>query len=240
MILIGTIHSDLEGPKRLEYLLNKFNPKIITIEFPDNFTIEEAEKFISNGKNQSRKEIKGFGLPENSKRLNYEGVDIISYECIVPIEYSKKSNSNIYFVDHPDISSITKKKTEPSKTKINKLKELYGLVKDFSYEDLRRIIVENFDKAYNDKDILKMILKYNPLSGEEFFEKEFFEKEFQEKREQYMANKIIKIHPDKNDIHVGGMGHIFGDYDFIEVKLLYERLGNLVTKRIRLCDAYNE
>lgn len=60
---------------------------------------------------------------------------------------------------------------------------------------------------------------------------------FEEAREQFMTDQISRIKP---DMHIGGVAHMFAGFsDALPVTPLYQRLGALVAKRIRLCEAYS-
>ena len=45
MLLIGIVHYDLEGPRRLMYILERRKPEKISVEYPGK-SIEEVEKLL--------------------------------------------------------------------------------------------------------------------------------------------------------------------------------------------------
>lgn len=236
MILVGTVHLDIVGPSRLEHLLDRIKPKMISIESPDNLSIKETRKIIYNEQYRFFDIIKDARLPETIKLLLKDFSDIRGYEILVSLDYAEKTNSQAIFVDHPSIYQ------RPSYDGIIEVfqemfKELPDEFAKIPYNEFKDEFIKNIDKAYFDQDILlEMCSEMSPDAEKMIIEqtKHLSKDGFDEEREQYLTDNIISANP---DLHIGGMGHIFEGYDtVISVDPLYKRLGNLVTEKIRLCE----
>ena len=251
MKLIGTHHLDIEGPKRLEHLLSKNKPEVITIEAPADKTIKEAKKDMSDKKQKLKDfifkvllESKILGKNAISKYF-FETWDVYLYDTSIPISYAQKNDCKIYFVDDPGFNklfSVVEEKLESAVIK----QTISGLVSLATEDDIKDINDEGYKKFRS--DILK--------DSDEMYDSQVIPKIFNGiveglsgalgmpsettiyllgNREQSMARKIKSIKP---DIHIGGFTHVFGEYPSIPIESLYQRLDNSVSERIRLCDAF--
>ena len=96
MILVGTIHTDLEGPRRLECLLNKYQPRTIALEAPHNYKLEDIIPLISNAKKMLRKKMK---RNPNATELEFGLLDSLNYEWLISFKYAGLTGSKLYPVD---------------------------------------------------------------------------------------------------------------------------------------------
>ncbi len=231
MILVGTVHYDLDGPRRLEHLLRRFAPRQISVEY--NGSLKGIVIDHEFNKADAAEAVKKVDLPENLKQLFVEAASIYGYEVRIPLLYSLT-------VHHRGIATVDDNR--PIRPRIDIDKELKYLIDainrrrpinpELPYEHLRKSTVAYFDRAYNDGQIFEEIEKMF-----EELEIEVPEIEDPERRERVMAENIIGLRP---DMHIGGMLHAF-EYPDVEhsVTPLYKRLGDMVTQRIRLCEAFN-
>lgn len=234
MNLIGTIHFDFEGPKRLEVLLAKLKPKSISIEYPTtNESLEDIEQRIINARAKYKRVLKQLSIPEVLQRFFTEFFSILAYEAVLPIQYSKARGIKVYPVDHP--SMLGKPFTEEAI--LEDMRSGLGFIppqiNDFKYDHLRKQFVQGMDKGYYDSNVFHEIDKIFPPTQPAFI----YEPRIAEMREQYMAEQILKINP---DLHIGGLDHIFREQSDLPVKTLTERLGDKVSEKIRLCEATHE
>lgn len=237
MKLIGIAHWDIEGPNRLEHILSRHSPRVITIEAPKFSTIKELETRILQNRVILKKFIEQSNLPTNFKQVYQEIMGTERYESIIPILYSSTTSSEIYCVDHPNMKEhyLTKLNIESFNS------EMFNEnMKHISCDKLRQAYIKNTDTSYYSTQFVYQLIEnmhpqLNALLLKES-EKNIFKEDFIEEREQFMAESILEINP---DIHIGGMAHIFECYSGIfSIKPLLERLGDKVSDRIRLCEAY--
>ena len=106
-----------------------------------------------------------------------------------------------------------------------------GLLEDFPSEVSRVLKIKGLTKYFSG---LAAVNELGFVVDDSTDETE----EFKEEREQEMTDGILKFQP---DMHIGGIQHAFEEYaESLPVDPLYERLGNLVSRRIRLCEAMKE
>ncbi len=254
MKLIGTIHYDIQGPERLEHILNKEMPEKISVEFYKIKNIKEAQSLVLKNREKRKKEIKKWNLPKPLKNFAYRISESYGFELTTTIRYIKKTGASLYLVDNPKM----KKYYESDSFLRSLIKELMNsLVKRWSKNNKNNILRNNlnltpkteldnlvknreicyiqfFDGFYYKKNprILK-IFEELPEKVYQEIKSDIFKTKNKEKRENFMAKEIIKNMP---EIHIGGFSHIFDD-SVLSVGILYKRLEKYVTERIRLCDA---
>ena len=246
MIGVGTIHFDIEGPTRLKHLLDTFQPKTITIEAPYTVSLDELADHICKLRVARLALLKTTDIPTVIKDYIHDLITIMGYDLVVPINYARKNSALIYGIDHPNIIPAGEISSIPDQEPFFKeLKDVFeislsSLSIDFSkirYKDLKLVFVEQMDRGYiNPKiwDKIQQLLK--PLTQQRLEASLGYmrEKEFAEDREQTMTAQIQKRNP---DVHIGGLDHLF-DFNHVVIPL-YQLLGDLVTQRIRLCDAFD-
>ncbi len=231
MIAVGTIHLDIKGPKRLRNLLERYKPIKISIEYPKRQSINEAEQRLLNLQRIRETQAKNSDLPDNLKQIAIELAKAIGYEIIIPIQYHKEKCIEIYFVDHIDRPVICEEKDFAEKFRIG-LGDIVEKLKKVPHKELRKYYVQMIDKCYHNPNLFNKLMEDLPEEEVKFPEK-LTEEEFQEQREQFMADELFRIQP---DLHIGGLEHIFREGDFLLVPSLYQRLGNAITKRMKLCE----
>jgi hypothetical protein len=241
MILIETYHWDIEGSKRLEYLLDKYSPKTMCIEFPENLSLKEFEKQKKIVVDKRTLEINKTDLPLNFKKILAETINSSGYELFVAVEYSKRTKAKLSFIEHPSLYSELKSGFEGEEDNFLKaiLSELtqedIEKAEAMSYEKYRKKFIAASDELFYKNAIftIENIPSYTQEANDKFKAIALTEK-----REQFMAEKLIRINP---DIHIGGRLHLSEELrKYHPVTPLYQRFGDLVTKKIRLCDAFKE
>jgi len=103
MKLIGTIHYDIQGPKRLEHILNKEMPEKVSVEFYKAKDIKEAQSLVLKNREKRKKEIKKWNLPKLLKNFAYRISESYGFELTTTIRYAKKTGALLYLVDEPEI-----------------------------------------------------------------------------------------------------------------------------------------
>ena len=232
MILVGTVHIDIDGPKRLEYLLKRLQPKTITVEYPSSFTPEEVEERLGRMHRVALECIDKLERPDFEKAYFREIYSNYWYEAITPITYARQSGSVVKGVDHP--------MTEGGFSE-DYLKQTFDLIrattkpnKSVDYDYFRELAVNYIDEAYRSFEILAEMSQDIPSTLE--VPGFMISSDPAEERESHMTENVFRAQP---DVHVGGMLHVF-EYPGFEhlVTPMHTRLGNAVTQRIRLCDAF--
>ena len=207
MILIGTVHTDLDGPKRLERILEKYKPRVITIETPNNISLNDFIYYEKRRINQCKDYVKNLELSENKRKLLLEILDNVHYESTILRDYAQLNSSEIYPVDI-DESQLQ----EPMDESMMKFGLISMLLRSINgsdldtFEILRKRYITSMANYYD--SFYKEISTYhysNPISDNNL-QAEIIEDNF---REQFMADKISRIKP---DMHIGGFAHIFDEY----------------------------
>jgi hypothetical protein len=232
MILIGTCHNDMEGPKRLENALNIIKPKVITVECQSNYYLESVKLIYKYYKEEMSDWVAKTKKPKIVKTYLLERLAIESYEVLTAINYAEKNHASIFFVDKEEDRHMT----------------IDGLVQIFLFENMKMMAKEItlfmrlMGYKYARKSIMKNIddVQYNPEEFKNRHEKKNkvvrYSQEFiddQELREEIMAQNISNKMP---DVHIGGIAHMFYYYDVCPIKPLYQRLGNIPLERRKLVE----
>lgn len=230
MILIGTSHMDILGSERLEYLLWSLNPKSVSVEYPADVSVSEAQENITSERESMRQAIEKSLLPDNFQKLFYDVAAARAYETMVAIDYHLSTESDIYFVDHPGVfgesdwdklidefSSLFKQKTKP-------------------YSALREEYCKDVDRSYYEPEVIRQWYENMKPQVRDLIIEETAYLDFPEERENMLTEGILNNKP---AAHIGGIGHVFEEFkEFMLVEPLYERLGSMVDLKIRLCDAF--
>jgi len=244
MILVGTMHLDLEGPRRLENLLNRFRPKRISVECPKGTNQIEVRDSIINHRRKTQRIIRGMRMPDNYQKQMLEYQEVKAYEIATILDYCRTNRCSAFFVDHPAIPVTFS--CEGFREALESQVKIIPQSSGQPYESLRKRTVEIFDLAYYDLDLFKQIeemaRQLTPPDHSEsttnnlsYTENPFLRTGFEEERERFMASEILGLRP---NLHVGGVAHVFEEFKPIMPmdKQLYELLGDFVTQRIRLCE----
>lgn len=242
MDLIGTVHCDIEGTRRLEYLLSRLKPKQITVEWPVNKSLDEIEEEILLGR---EKKVEAVGsltdVPDVVKRFFVEFFSNSGYDTLVPIQYARANDLDIFPIDHPQVMPVAQGDSEDYSGFViglrNGLGELPQGIERISYNEFRRLFSKEFDRAYFDPSIIHEIGKYiserNVQNTGELVH--LNDPRFEEQREQFMTDQILRVRP---DVHIAGIAHVVdGYFERDSFQPLYRRLGEVVSDRIRLCEA---
>ena len=221
MILIGTSHIDIQGPERLEHLLKQIQPKIIIVEVPVNFSLDDIAKQIIEGRATQIQRVQATNTHEPYKQLMSNIYAVRGYDALVPIEYARKTGAEVYPVDIQSNRDIIINEDEQL---LSILTMIYGSHR-LPYEQLRKVFIDWHERMFYSPDALKKWA----LS---FGFKVKVENGPEEKREQTMAKQTLEKNP---DVHIGGLTHIFGD-STLPTTPLYLRLGDIVSQRLRLSE----
>jgi len=237
MILVGTVHIDIEGPNRLMKLLEKYNPEIISIECPSNRSINEVIEYIDRERTEMSSQVNNSNLPENLKKLVLEYVSCSHYEAPTAIDYAKKSGSKLHFVDYPGMVLQKEFDISDALTTGNMTAEEIERLNKMPYDTFRAACVKQTDKTYFNYEFMAALTKNmskKSLDKLIEFTKQITNEKFAEDREEFMAIKISELKP---SMHIGGMIHMF-EYEgnISSITPLYKRLTNIPIQRIRLCE----
>lgn len=237
-ILVGTIHTDLKGPERLEKILDHFQPKIVCLEATPQFatkivrnrdyymaSFEMIPRFIM----EAHQQIKKIKLVMNSS----------GYEIWVPKIYKNRSEGvSLYCIDHMDeaaTSDLLKEMEVASQIWKDRQilagknpREEIGKDKFDRMEFVERGSIEEYQKEM-DKEYSKTpeLGALSDVMGESVAQK------ITTQRDVSFANRIRTArsnHPDKTIMAVMGMGHIFGEYS----GSTYELISDLGPQRFKL------
>jgi hypothetical protein len=236
MILLGTIHFDLQGPARLEKFLYKTSPNSISIEFPRDTSIDRFIEDFDESKKYMSKQIENSNIHDILKQFMYKAIECLGYEVTVPVAYAKKHKIDLFPVDHPqrEISTngdltklINYYDSDAVSNKINSLNIIYN---QFLQERNAYI-----DRAYYESEIIRELISYFPeFTVDELVKAWPKDPAFPENRERFLADEIKLKQPELN---IGGMVHVFPyDKDIQFVTPLYKRLGDISLEKKRLCE----
>lgn len=234
MIVIGTVHNDIQGPERLNRALNHYKPKVITVEYPATVLPDEAYRKALRQRYELRSELERHGLAEPLEKLLFCSVDAVRFEVVVTYEYCRSTAARMEFVDHPGqyVEDVTNESEFLSEY-------LSGFNPDLSkvgFEVLRRAVVDTTDRMYFSPGHLKRYCDRVECESPEGWRIETRQEVSEaERRETFLADQVNLIKP---DLHIGGVAHVFSDYgEFLPVKTLIERLDEKPEKLVRLCEA---
>lgn len=248
MILVGTFHTDLEGPHRLELLLNYFKPRVVTLESPASIPVEEAVRKILTVRELMTKVARSLNLPQFLTDWFCDSASGTGYEIVVPAVYARSTGAQLYSVDHPQVSfdsdifsdetAVAAVLKDAANLFISELEKREGSIDSLSgisYVEARPKICQIQDEVYRTGRIEA------PESLEALLRKQLGETAsqlldpaFAEKREQFMTTQLLHTLP---DMHIGGLRHTHPLAEKGMTVPLYERLGNAVLQAVKLCDA---
>jgi hypothetical protein len=241
MILVGTVHNDLQGPERLERVLDRYQPKRISVECPKGMTVSAVENELRNYNRVCMQHVKKAGFPENFERFLNDVVNVMGYERLVAIQYAKRKGYDILFTDHADASSVSDCWEESFIAAMGRLSQLVK-EDERSYEQTRADHCEIIDRAYYEPKILMSVAGIDPELDQAI--DNMFDPAtdvLTDERERVLAGNIIDVQP---NLHIGGMMHIFEMPEILALfdikEPLYKLLEGQYSKRIRLCEALAE
>lgn len=218
--LIGTVHKDLNGPRRLKGALHKEQPAILTLEATQAF-IELEEKGESShiidalARNNASEQIVSYFR---------EIAETANYECKISKEYVQEKRIPLHLIDDAESDRLRSKyynRTALEEKVHNFEKAIPGLNKDpMRLNELRENKILVIDRFYN-------FIKN--LFGGEYelpFSRGFLgsRRDGLGKRDETMANKLRELANNNKDakiVHVGGLGHLLDDE---KGETLYSRL----------------
>jgi len=239
LYLIGTIHTDLGGPERLEGLLNQISPEIVALEFSEdrmermegikNMSLEEGEKEIDDL-------IMEIGLSVTSKQkkamLDVRKIthSVYSYEFYTSKSYTDKNpNSKLEYIDLPLLDKVQKfysgyikeqKRELKSIAQDPKLKKAYLETLNNGGIDLLYKSQEAVEALYRNNEINEEVEKVlrdpkalkietKQLSPKEV---EALKEILHPERDDAMANRIRELYDSGNKRVVGVVGllHLSG------------------------------
>ncbi len=209
--LIGTVHRDPSGLKRLEELLRNLQPDIITVEVSpvslswrrDNGTrLKKGLKDIlirlaGNTGEDPRSFRKHPSIDAIFRMIN------IPYEYMASWKYTRSSGAPLIMVDDPDAAL---KRLQVWETELLVEENIKNLL-DEKTEDWQKQIDVMYETALN-------ILHENEnslISHRGYLTKTKILEELNSERDAYMAERIIRLlkaHPDLRLCHIGGWEHL--------------------------------
>ncbi len=234
LYLVGTFHLDVDGPKRLEKLLNILSPKTIALELN-----EELKDFIFSRENREELEkrldrelkIRDLSFTPEQRRVYLEGeemLDIIGYEAEVARLYAaSNSETEITYVDcvrEKDIPKTldTSVSNRYSPEEIRKTNEAFlsAVSGDLDHylNDPRFAISQAYSQHRNLIPILKQdISLFLKMSKESRYDS-LWSDEFGQgirmrlQRDDYMADRIKEDYRDGNKklVAINGLSHLAG------------------------------
>src|SRR3989338_3631294 len=104
MILVGTVHMDIEGTARLEHILNITQPRTITIEWSGSQSVDKIEQEIRTAREYMLDRIASW--EEVHPCIQELLMDLLSqrfYEAFVPLVYAKEHLIAVHPIDLPDL-----------------------------------------------------------------------------------------------------------------------------------------
>src|SRR3989338_3518841 len=218
--LIGTIHNDLNGPRRLRNALYAEQPAILTLEATQIF-IDNEEKRVPNLvtdtliRNKAAEQIISYFREKES---------ISSYEYKISKEYAQEKGIPLHLIDDAE-SDIHRSKEGAAINLEEKIKELEGVIPILNIlpiivETLRN---EDLSRTNNLYKMVKIALgnKYEKIFSHGFLEpgRHVFGK-----RDETMAKRLKELAAENKDakiVHVGGLAHLLDDE---KGETLYSRL----------------
>ncbi len=221
LYLVGTHHTDLKGPERLEKFLGFVRPDTIGLES----TIEDYHRRIQDHDQLNSQKLvlrlmlkDKYGREAAENVLNY--LDMLGYELWVPTKFSGK-NIGVRLV-HCD-----EYKTEDMKAMTQ---EVFGDL----VNEAQEVTTDYIDEiAKSDFAELQRLIdaSYQDISVAELEKDNASFKTLILNRDERAELKIRQAFSEVSHtmVYVGGAMHFWGDYDN-----LYERLKDLNPTRIRL------
>lgn len=234
LYLVGTFHLDVDGPKRLEKLLNILSPKTIALELN-----EELKDFIFSRENREELEkrldrelrIRDLSFTPEQRRVYLEGeemLDIIGYEAEVARLYAaSNSETEITYVDCLREKDIPKTldpsvSNRSSPEEIRETNEVFlsavsgGL--DHYLNGPRFAISQAYSQHRNLIPILKQELSFFlKMSKESRYDSLWSDESGQEvrmrlQRDDYIADRIKEDYRDGNKklVAINGLSHLAG------------------------------
>lgn len=216
--LIGTVHKDLNGPRRLKRALNQEQPAILTLEATQAF-IELEEKGESShiidtlAKNNASEQIVSY-FKEIDETANYE------YKASK--EYVQEKGIQLHLIDDAESDRLRSKyynKTALEESMLNFEKVIPSL-NIMQLNKFRMNKISIIDEFYRFIGL---------IWGGEYelpFSRSFLESRRNQlgKRDETMANKLVELANNNKDakiVHIGGLGHLLEDE---KGETLYSRL----------------
>ncbi|TAL52771.1 MAG: hypothetical protein EPN86_04985, partial [Nanoarchaeota archaeon] len=108
MILVGTHHYDLVGPRRLEHVLEVFRPRSITVEmamtmdeFRESIKISESMEKMDRETLDAIADRASIPKEANYRILFRDFLKVTGYEVWIPASYADRTGASVDFVDSP-------------------------------------------------------------------------------------------------------------------------------------------
>lgn len=221
MILIGTVHTDLDGPRRLKCILEKYKPRKITVEMPKN-KLEKILNDFSEFRSIAKKNFeKVYGGTEIIKLIN-ELIQIYGYEFNTTYDYAKSTGAELYAIDYMKSANMKSPNyVEGFHYIIDCLISSWSIYKDLDADAWSRHYKNSVTAFYN-------------RTNKAIYSIESFYPDITSRRERIMAKRILRIMP---EMHIGGFSHIFDEHlAGVNIIPLHKRLGNVPSEKIRLCE----
>lgn len=215
MIYVGTNHGDFKGKERMKKVIRYYNPKVISVEWPDNQSIEEAfssvlkrrfsllqREFVNDDPGIQYLRDRFF----NNLGFEFEvGFELSKLGvCVVPVDFADSKGSDMV------------------------IKEV-SAARGLSREDLVVRYENLIQRSYDGEGIGRLL---EPLLGLDM-SAPFINGLGLLKRDDHMALKIREVKP---DMHFVGLCHVYGYYDFPNALTLWDMACQSGDVRMKLCD----
>jgi len=206
LVLVGTVHIDLKGERRLEKTLRFLKPDIINIEkSPD---IEKEYRIFEKYQSKTLKITNNFlsVLSPEVRRVTKPVLKkinrIYGYEYKIPEKYAKKNNIQINYIEKfaTRIKFIKNILSSSMLFLENQIKEISSLSKE-EYNKRMKILLKVYSNFQKEADSNYNQKKYKEIITQLISERDII-----------MAKKtkeIVKNNPKKKIINVNGIIHLF-------------------------------
>lgn len=224
LVLVGTVHGDLLGPRRLNRLLSRLRPDVLTVEGSE----KGIQIFKENYESDLKRTIE-WAREKSSKFASLlEGLDHTDgYECDIPRAYAEENNIPFHPIDDPAQFSALRDSTWSG------LKDFCSKIPDFQFDFVNEQSILNGHGQF-------YALTQRAIDGDRSANEILLSQTrgtYVGSRDEYMETHLRRIagdHPDSRIVHVGGCLHILDDPKGMT---LYSRIADLKPKRVVLIEA---
>ena len=223
LYLVGTIHNDIDGERRLEDLLERLSPDVIALEYHKDRVhntsqeFEEARKKLTQSLSESQ-----IHVPESFYQILFHPSikDAMGFELRTSLKYTQKhSSTKLEFIDMPigNLDQLTEGMISHIEQVVSSPEILQKVVLEFEKAAndpltyIRQIISNDYDNStisiqirelFNSLDYLEVL---SPVMNPEQIEA--FRLAYDEKRDILMAEQI-RNHCNESITLVGIVGVI--------------------------------
>ncbi len=217
--LIGTVHCDLSGNRRLSYVLDNLKPSVIGVEaaeseFKKMLALSEDLYYLSRKSMMAA--VRWFGLNSEERalffKLNNAFNDAYLFEYFVSKKYVEKSpGSSIVYIDKP--LGLTDSELIGCQYIQNSLSLFYSerdvLLMMIHNQSLCQSLIDQMYSPNYIEESLREIKNNISLMPPEL--SNLMERVYSASRDEFMSEQIkININPDETQIFITGLYHLAG------------------------------